>query len=95
RPPAWLQMYSSDGLRGELEGAGFQNVSVIPVAHQWNVSSAQWFIENFDASQAFCARLGPGSRDRLREAVLAELRAEHGDGPFALAAHAHIATATK
>ena len=57
--------------------------------------SAQWLVDNFDTSQAFCERLGPCSRDRLREAVLTELRNEFGDGPFALTAHAHIATAIK
>lgn len=68
RPPAWLQMDSSDGLRGELEGAGFQNVSVIPVAHQWNVSSAQWFIEtsmpvkHFVTASAHTPVTGYGSR---------------------------------
>lgn len=95
RPTAWLRMDTPDGLRREVEEAGFRDVTVTPVAHPWDVPSAQWFVDNFDTSRAFCDRLGPGSRDRLREAVLAELRAEYGDGPFALTAHAHIATATK
>lgn len=95
RPPAWVQMDSSEGLRQEMEGAGFQDVSVAPVAHQWDVPSAKWFIEHFDASQSFSDRLGPGSRDRMREMVLARLRDEYGDGPFALTAHAHIGIATK
>lgn len=95
RPAAWEQMDSSEGLRRELEGAGFQNVSVVPVTHKWEVSSAKWFIENFDASQAFCERLGHDSRDRIRESVLAQLQDEHGDGPFTMSSHAHIGIATK
>jgi hypothetical protein len=95
RPTAWVQMDSLEGLRREMEGAGFRDVAVAPVAHQWKVPSAQWFIENFDASQAFSDRLGPGSRDRMPETVLAQLRDEYGDGSFALTAHAHIGIATK
>jgi ubiquinone/menaquinone biosynthesis C-methylase UbiE len=93
RPPAWVQMDSSEGLQREMERAGFQDVSVTPVTHQWEVQSAEWFIQNFDASQAFCDR--PSARDRMREVVLAQLRDEYGDGPFALTAHAHIGIATK
>lgn len=95
RPPAWVQMDSSEGLRREMEGAGFQDVSVVPVTHKWNVQSAKWFVENFDASQAFCDRLDPGSRDRMRGAVLTQLRDEYGDRSFDLTADAHIAIATK
>ncbi len=95
RPSAWVQMDSPEGLQREMEGAGFRGVVVAPVAHQWEVPSARWFIENADASQTFSDPLDPGSRDRIRAAVLAQLRAEYGDGPFALTAHAHIATATK
>jgi ubiquinone/menaquinone biosynthesis C-methylase UbiE len=95
RPTAWLQMDSPEGLRREMKGAGFRDIAVASVAHQWKVPSAQWFIENFDASQAFSDHLGPGSSDRLREMVLAQLRGEYGDGAFALTAHAHIGIATK
>lgn len=95
RPIAWVVMETQDGLQREMEEAGFLEVSVAPVVHQWEVPSAHWFVDNFDTSQAICDRLGLGSRDQLREAVLAELRNEHGDGPFALTAHAHIGIATK
>ncbi len=95
RPTAWERMDTPDGLRREMEEAGFRDVSVAPVAHPWDVPSAQWFVDNFDTGQAFGDRLGPGSRDRLRAAVLAEFQNEFGDGPFTLTAHAHIATATK
>ncbi len=95
RPPAWVRMDSPEGLRREMEGAGFRDISVTPVAHGWAVPSARWFVGNADASQSLCDRLGPGCRDRMREAVLAELRGEYGDGPFALTAHALIGIATK
>lgn len=95
RPPAWVRMESPEGLRREMEAVGFREVSVVPVAHRWAVPSARWFVENADAGQTLGDRLGPGSRDRMREAVLAELQGEHGDGPFALTAHAHIGIATK
>lgn len=95
RPPAWVRMDTPDGLRREMEGAGFHGVSVFPVAHQWEPPSAHWFVENTDPGQAFYDRLGPDSRDRIRESALAQLRAEYGDGPLALTAHAHIGLGTK
>ena len=95
RPAAWEQMETPESLQREIAAAGFRDIAVLPVAHRWEVPSARWFVENADASQAFRDRLGPDSRDRVREAVLARLRAEHGDGPGALTAHAHIAVATK
>jgi SAM-dependent methyltransferase len=95
RPSAWVQMDTPDGLRREMEGVGFQGVSVSPVSHQWEVPSARWFVENTDPGQTFFDRLGPDSRDRIRESVFAQIRAEYGDGPLALTAHAHIGTATK
>lgn len=95
RPSAWVQMDTPDGLRREMEGVGFQGVSIAPVAHQWKIPSARWFIENTDPGQAFFDRLGLDSRDSIRESILAQFRAEYGDGPFALTAHAHIGIATK
>jgi hypothetical protein len=88
-------MDTPDGLRREMEWVGFQGVSVSPVSHQWEVPSARWFVENADPGQTFFDRLGPDSRDRIHESVFAQIRAEYGDGPLALTAHAHIGTATK
>lgn len=95
RPSAWVQMDSPEGLRREMEGVGFRDVSVVPVAHHWKVPSARWFLENADASQAFANHFGPGFRDRIRDTVLTRLRDEFGDDPFALTSHAHIGIATK
>jgi SAM-dependent methyltransferase len=97
RPAAWLQMESPEGLRRELETAGFRDVSVTKVAHGWEVPSARWFLENADASQPLCERLGLGleARELIREAVLALLDDEYGDGPFSLISHAHIGLATR
>lgn len=95
RPLAWVRMDTSEGLRQELEVAGFREISVVPVSHEWDVHSAKWFIDNFDASHAFCNSLGLQSRDQIREAVLNELRGEYGDGPFTMTTHAHIGTAIK
>jgi len=93
RPSAWLQMDTPEGLRHEMEAVGFRDVSVTRIAHRWNVPSARWFIENFDASQVLSE--SPESRERIRESVLAQLDDEYGDGPFALTAHAHIGVATR
>lgn len=95
RPPAWMLMESSEGLRQEMELAGFQDVSVVPMTHKWDVPSAQWFIENFDASQAYSDRLGHVSRDQVREAVLLQLQDEYGNGPFAMTSHSHIGIGVK
>lgn len=95
RPGGWVQMDSPEGLQREMEAAGFQDVTVLPITHQWGVPSASWLVENANLSPAFCDRLGPGSRDRVRETFLAQLREEHGDRPFALTSHAHVGIATK
>ncbi len=95
RPAAWLQMDSAEGLLRELNEAGFRDITVTSIAHDWQVPSVRWLMENADASQSLAEYLGPGSRERIRGYVCTQLQNDYGDRQFALTAHANIAIAFK
>ncbi len=66
RPPAWVQMDSSEGLRWEMERAGFQDVSVVPVMRS---AIASLFLR-ITSDNCPCT----DTRNIHRPATLAELR---------------------
>ncbi|WP_166831912.1 class I SAM-dependent methyltransferase [Thalassoroseus pseudoceratinae] len=95
RPNAWVQLDSQEKLHQEMQRAGFRDVSVTPVVHEWEVPSPQWFIENADSSQSISEHFGLDCPDQLLQVIQRQLRQKYGDRPFTLTAHAHIGIATK
>lgn len=96
-PPAWWRFGDEAHLRATLREAGLVPVSVTQVAHAWQVPSAAWLVTHGFASpmtRQLGERLGQEGIDAVRRAMLSQLRAEHGDGPFALSAEALIAVST-
>ncbi len=95
RPGGWRAMDSPGGLTGELERAGFGEVVVRPLRHEWSIPSAFWLLaqetDRYPHFDRVHERLGPGSRERVRGRLLARLAEEHGDGPFALPSEAWLA----
>jgi ubiquinone/menaquinone biosynthesis C-methylase UbiE len=95
RPAGWRAMETPEGLAGELERCGFREVQVRPLRHEWAVPSADWLVaQNTDHNPLYgrlYERLGPGSGERVRGRMLARLKEEHGDSPFALPAEAWLA----
>ena len=97
-PESWQRLLGPDRLRAGLEAAGFRDVAVRPLAHRWTISSAASLADN-ELRNPFIDReydrLGPGSRERVRAILLAQLRARHGDGPFDLSTEAFVGVGTK
>jgi SAM-dependent methyltransferase len=95
RPDGWRAMETPEGMAGELERCGFREVRVRPLRHEWAVPSADWLVAQNTDKNHFCRRLhdriGPGAGDRVRARMLARLKEEHGDGPFALPSEAWLA----
>ncbi len=99
RPSGWRAMMTPEGLTDELREVGFVGVEVQPLRHEWSVPSTDWLLAQETDSNPFSERLyerlGPGSRERVRHRLRERLKAEHGDGPFALPAEAWLAVGTR
>ena len=96
-PPAWWRFGDEAYLRSILRETDLSPVSVTRVTHAWQVASAEWLVTHGFASPVAAQmrdRLGSQGAEAVRQTMIAQLRAEHGDGPFALSAEALIAVGT-
>ncbi len=95
RPTGSRAMDTPEGLAGEVTQCGFREVQVRPLHHEWAIPSAGWLLaqntDRYPMIERVYERLGPGSRERIRERLLARLGEEYGDGPFTLPAEAWLA----
>jgi hypothetical protein len=90
----WTVLHNPGPLRRIMLQAGFSEVDIHTVVRHWQVESAAWCAGHADLSPAAESRyrvLGPDARGAVRRAVARQLRAQHGDAAFGLAAEAHIA----
>ncbi len=90
----WTVLQNPGSLRRVMLQAGFSEVDIHTVVRHWQVESAAWFAGHADlspAAEGLYRVLGPDARGAVRHALERQLRAQHGDGAFALAAEAHIA----
>ena len=93
-PENWTILQNPDSLRRVMLEAGCSEVDVHTVVRHWQVESAAWFAGHADlspAAEGLYRVLGPDARGAVQRALERQLRAQHGDGAFALAAEAHIA----
>lgn len=93
-PAAWWRFGDEAYLRTILRQTGFEPFSVEKVARDWQVPSAEWLATHGFASPVATAmreRLGVHGTEAVRQTMIAQLRGQYGDGPFALSAEALIA----
>jgi ubiquinone/menaquinone biosynthesis C-methylase UbiE len=93
-PESWTVLQNAESLRRALQAAGYAEVAVHTETRWWDVISAAWFARHADlspAAESLYRSLGSDARSAVRRELEGQLRARHGDGPFRLAAQAHIA----
>lgn len=89
----WIAMQSSHGMARELTEAGFTDVSVLRVSHEWRVESAQSLADNvFDVPffESIYESLGPKSKDRIKARLVEQLIDERGSSTITLTTEANI-----
>ncbi len=93
-PESWTVLQDGPSLRRIMESAGFAATTVETETRWWEIASPAWFAAHADLSPAaemLYRGLGPDARGQVRRELERQLRERHGDGPFRLAAEAHIA----
>ncbi|HVM45401.1 MAG TPA: methyltransferase domain-containing protein [Candidatus Thermoplasmatota archaeon] len=98
-PPAILSLSDRGAFEREMRAAGFRDVRIVPVTHAWESSSPE---EAWDAMEraspvlpALLAGMGAERAERLRAAVLGELREGFGAEPVRLESEALIGLGVK
>jgi len=93
-PENWSVLQQAASLRRAIEAVGFSTATIHTETRWWEVASPAWFAAHADLSPAadmLYRGLGPEARGQVRRELERQLRVRHGDGPFRLAAEAHIA----
>ena len=93
-PPPWWRFGEETYLRTAFQDAGLTPASVTRAVHALQVPSAEWLVTNGFANpiaRQMEERLGSAVTEVVRLTMLAQLRADHGDGPFVLSAEVLIA----
>ncbi len=93
-PPAnWRVLQDPNSLAALMREAGFARVESHLETCWWEVASPAWFARHADLSPAAAMlyrTLGHEACATVRRVLEVRLRDRHGDGPFRLAAQAHI-----
>ena len=92
-PESWTMLQNAHSLRGVIEAEGYAEVSVETETRWWNVPSPAWFARHADlspAAESLYRSLGGDARSAVRRELERQLHARFGDGPFRLAAEAHV-----
>jgi ubiquinone/menaquinone biosynthesis C-methylase UbiE len=99
KPPHWAALGDADDLRRRLLSVGFARAHVVSVTHAWTFESPEWLVEKFPsmspASAGLFAMMNPSQRETFERALIEDLRARQGDGPFAITNEGLIAVGTK
>jgi ubiquinone/menaquinone biosynthesis C-methylase UbiE len=93
-PEGWAMLQNAGSLRDVMQAAGCPEVTVHTETRQWDVMSPAWFARRADLSptaESLYRILGPDARSAVRRELERQLLVRYGDGPFFLAAEAHIA----
>jgi ubiquinone/menaquinone biosynthesis C-methylase UbiE len=98
-PPRWTALADARKLKQRLLGLGFARAHVVSVAHVWTFERAQHLAEILPlatpSSSALFNHLSAEERGRFVAALVDDLQARQGDGPYAVTNEAVIAVATK
>lgn len=93
-PESWTVLQNGASLRRLIEEAGYAAVDIHTERRWWDVPSPAWFAGHADlspAAESLYRALGSNARTAVRRELEHQLRRRYGDGPFRLAAEAHIA----
>lgn len=98
-PPSILTLSDPQKFRTEMETAGFSNVELRTLRHDWVWPDARTFWEKqpqvSPAFQPLLERVGAANANKLGDIVIRDLTHEFGAGPLRLSGEAHLAYATK
>jgi ubiquinone/menaquinone biosynthesis C-methylase UbiE len=98
-PPHWAGLGEADAFRNRLITNGFARAHVVEVRHAWVFDDMAAFTETMPKAApgavAMFAAMTPEQRATFKSAIVDDLRARQGDGPYAITHEALIAVGTK
>ncbi|MFW6052083.1 MAG: class I SAM-dependent methyltransferase [Myxococcota bacterium] len=96
-PPPLFSLADPGLLEHELREAGFAEVRVDTVSHDYEVADADEFwsliTKSAPPAQALLQKVGPEGREKMRSALADLARDRFGDGPLRFSNEAHVAVA--
>lgn len=98
-PPHWAGLGEADAFRNRLITNGFARAHVVEVRHAWVFYDIAAFTETMPKAApgavAMFASMTPEQGATFKSAIVDDLRARQGDGPYAITHEALIAVGTK
>jgi ubiquinone/menaquinone biosynthesis C-methylase UbiE len=99
KPPSWIALNGSPGVKAEMETAGFQQICVHTLTRVWTTPSPEWLWEHvpaFTPGFAFIFdQLDALQTKTLGKAFVEILRGDFGDGPVHLEGEVNIGVGVK